>query len=159
MFKNVFQLAIFALISVSTCYGQQYLQPELPGRTIDKLRVSERPSTYSNRGGGALWVETFAGASDNGASITTPNGSWTKSGTNGDVWKHSFNQSNGCYSANTNLPSTTTANNGFLLFDADSVNCQTNLPEGTENQLYGSITSPNINLSGSPYVLLYFDYE
>lgn len=156
--KNLFAL-ITLVFSCIIAFGQHFLQPDLPGRTNGKQTIVERLSIDHSRGGGALWVETFAGASDNGTSIATPNGSWTKSGANGNVWKHSFTPSSGCYSELNTTPATTTPGNGFLLFDADSVNCQTNQPIGTEDQLYGSITSPNINLSGSPYVLLYFDYD
>ncbi|MFT5311089.1 MAG: hypothetical protein ACI8VL_002003 [Bacteroidia bacterium] len=155
--KNFSALTIL-ILACSVAFGQNYLQPKLPGKTTGKRVPAQRPSTDNNRGGGALWTETFTGATDNGASVVTSNGSWVKGGTNGDIWKYSFTPSSGCWSDEDTMPNTSTANTGFLLFDADSVNCQTNQPIGTEDQLYGSITSPIINLTGNPYVLLSFEY-
>ena len=111
--------------------------------------------------GVSIWSEDFDGASGEGT-ITANSGTWTAGGIDGGVWKFSTTPTNGCWSDGTGLPGTATPNNGFLMFDADSVNCQdptTNPPTFTQVDLIGSIESPVIDLSSHPAVAMSFDHS
>lgn len=104
--------------------------------------------------GAAFWTEDFA----NGMGST--NGTWTTDGAEGSVWKHDFFGTSGCWSGNTPTPATTSAANGFMLFDADSANCvnpSTNPPTFTQNVLTGGLISPTIDCSSQASVLLSFE--
>lgn len=120
-------------------------------------------NTTERGGGTVVWSEDFNGAANVGDSIMAANGSWGTSDANGDIWKFTMTQSNGCWSFNTPMPDVTTANNGFLIFDADSVNCID--PDATPDPLFnqdiftGSVISPIIDLSLSPDVILSFEYQ
>ncbi|MFT4680937.1 MAG: hypothetical protein ACI9FU_001833 [Granulosicoccus sp.] len=121
-----------------------------------------RPDVSAESRGGAIWAETFENAVNATDSIFTSNGAWGKGGLDGGVWKHSTSQSNGCYSFNTGMPDVSTPDDGFLIFDADSVNCvdaAATPPVINETVLQGSISSPVIDLSAFPSVVLGFDYE
>lgn len=97
-----------------------------------------------------VWTEDFA----NGFAST--NGTWTTGATNGDVWKHSFTKSNGEWSTNTDPMLSTTAANGYMLFDADSINFP--LSPNYIN-LTGELISPSIDLSGETSALLEFQQD
>ncbi|MBL4585837.1 MAG: T9SS type A sorting domain-containing protein [Flavobacteriales bacterium] len=113
--------------------------------------------------GAHIWGEDFDGATNVGDSIMTSNGAWGKSGSNGNIWKYSETQSNGCWSFNTDIPNFSSADNGFLLFDADSANCQdadaTPDPIFTSTIYQGSVVSPIIDLSSDPSVILSFEHQ
>lgn len=107
----------------------------------------------STERGSAFWTEDF------GTGMTGTNGTWTVDGADGSIWRHSLYGPSGCYSLNTPTPTTTTAANGFMLFDCDSANCvdaTTNPPTITQVAKYGSIVSPVIDLSLESSVLLTF---
>jgi len=97
-----------------------------------------------------IWTEDFA----NGLNST--NGTWTVGNTNGDVWKHSYTPSNGEWSTGTDPMLSTTAANGYMLFDADSINFP--LSPNYIN-LTGELISPNIDLSGETSALLEFEHD
>ena len=114
------------------------------------------------RGGGAIWSEDFDGAVNTLDSVFGSGGVWGKSGLNGQVWKKSTTQTNGCWSNGSGMPLTSTANNGFLIFDADSANCvdpNSNPPVFNQDALLGTITSPMIDLSAVPAAVFSFEYE
>ena len=95
-----------------------------------------------------FWTEDFA----NG--FASSNGTWTVDGVDGSVWKHDLYGPSGCFSTNQN-PTFTTKANGFMLFDADSVNClDASTSSYTTNVLAGSLVSPTIDLSAQPSVLI-----
>ncbi|MEM7163097.1 MAG: T9SS type A sorting domain-containing protein, partial [Bacteroidota bacterium] len=111
--------------------------------------------------GNSIWFEGFDGASGAGT-ISATSGDWTAGGVDGAVWKFSTTPTNGCWSGGTGMPGTASAADGFLLFDADSVNCQdptTNPPTFTQVDLIGSIESPVINLENNPAVGFRFDHS
>ncbi|MFT5054524.1 MAG: hypothetical protein ACI97X_001550 [Oceanospirillaceae bacterium] len=111
--------------------------------------------------GGAVWSEDFDGAVNTLDSVFGTAGAWGKSGLNGQVWKKSTTPSNGCWSTGITLPGTSTANNGFLIFDADSANCvdpNSNPPVFNQDALLGTITSPMIDLSSTPAAVFSFEY-
>ena len=116
-----------------------------------------------SRAGGPIWEETFGnGVNTSGDTIYTDNGGWVRQIGDGAIWKYSTTPSEGCWSTGTTLPSFSTVGNGFLMFDADSVNCQDpspNPPIFTQDILFGSVVSPLIDLSATPAVALSFEYD
>ncbi len=98
-----------------------------------------------------IWTEDFAGGL-----VSPTNGTWTLGGANGDVWKKSFTPSNGEWSANTDPMLSTTAANGYMLFDADSIN-EPFSPNYIN--LTGELISPTIDLSGETSALLEFQQD
>lgn len=95
----------------------------------------------------AIWAEDFA----NGMNST--NGMWTQSGPD-QIWKHSFFNSSGEWSAGTGQFMSTSNANGFMLFDADSSNFPIS-PNYVDRA--GDLISPSIDLSGYPAVALQFE--
>jgi len=81
-----------------------------------------------------------------------PYGAWTTSGTNGNVWKYSSLGPNGMYSDRTDIITSTTANNGFVIFDADSSQGSAAPVDKT-----GKLHSPIIDLSAAPGAILSFE--
>ncbi len=114
------------------------------------------------RAGGPIWQETFNnGMNTAGDTIYTDNGGWLRGIGDGAIWKHSFTHTNGCWSDNTPALAFSSVANGFLMFDADSANCvdpNSNPPAFNQDILFGSIESPDIDLSANPAVALEFDY-
>lgn len=109
---------------------------------------AERPNANSSvQRGGVFWTENFA----NG--LNSSNGTWTQSGTD-QIWKHSFYPSSGEWSTGTPQFASTTAANGYMLFDADSVNFPVS-PNYVDRD--GMLISPSINCSGQATVLLTFE--
>ena len=133
--------------------------PESPRIENTRDQVSE---PFSRARGASIWQESFQNGVNSGSNVITSVGTWTKTGANGNVWKHNFYPSSGCWSDGTALPPFTTVSNGFLLFDTDSANCQnpnTTPPVFTQNELTGYVVSPTIDLSGHNAVILEFEYE
>ena len=81
-------------------------------------------------------------------------GAWTTSGTNGSVWKKSSKGPIGDYSDYSQIITSTTAANGFLIFDADSTN---KAKGGTPADLSGNLHSPIIDLTGVDAAILSFE--
>ncbi len=97
-----------------------------------------------------IWSEDFESAVNTNSGITTDQGDWITSGEDGEVWKHSFTESDGCWSESNTLPNFETVDNGFLMFDADAANCidaMSDPPNSLGEELNGSIQSPSIDLS------------
>jgi len=100
------------------------------------------------------WSEDFANGFAGNSSSAIP--AWTFGATNGDVWRHSYDPSNGEWSTGTDPMLSTTAANGYMLFDADSVNFP--LSPNYIN-LTGELISPVIDLSSQTSVLLTFEQD
>ncbi|NND77572.1 MAG: T9SS type A sorting domain-containing protein [Flavobacteriales bacterium] len=113
--------------------------------------------------GVSIWTEDFSGAVNGPGTVTTDVGVWTIGGDDGNIWRHSTTQSNGCWSGGTGLPGFASAGNGFLIFDADSANCidpdAPGGPDFTQTEWSGFIESPSIDLSGQAGVSLKFAHE
>jgi hypothetical protein len=128
---------------------------------IERAHHTVEHNASNRAGGGAIWSEDFDGAVNTLDSVYGTGGVWGKSGLNGQVWKKSSTPSNGCWSTGIGMPATSTANNGFLIFDADSANCtdpSTNPPLFDQTALLGTITSPMIDLSAVPAAVFSFEY-
>jgi hypothetical protein len=93
-----------------------------------------------------IWYEDF------GAGIS----SWAQSGVN-QIWRRTFQGSTGQFETDpTATINSTTKANGCLIFDADSFNTVVNVTAANYIDLSGSITSPSIDLSSYPNVIISF---
>ena len=164
--KKIYLSLILTGLTCSGLYAQAQTSPYAFGtlnqlsNTVEKSTKSMKPTNeVSNKI--VFWSEDFGGigtapASTPGPTFVTSNGTWTSGGTNGNIWKHSFYTSSGEWSTGTPAFASATATNGFMLFDADSVNFTTS---PTYNNFTGSIISPTIDLTGAPSALLSFDQD
>ncbi len=122
------------------------------------VHVVERADNAAR--GNSFWSEDFSDSvNEDDGNVTTNNGEWEIDGPNGDIWKYSTTESNGCWSFNTDLPEFTSVDNGFLIFDADSANCvnpDTDPPTFNLDVVTGSITTPTIDCSGQSAVAIQF---
>ncbi len=93
------------------------------------------------------WQEDFS----NG--LTSTNGNWTVSGPN-PIWKHSFFGTSGEWSMSSPAPGFSSNSNGFMLYDADSLNA---LFSPNYINPTGELVSPTINLMSATSVMLQFE--
>jgi hypothetical protein len=157
-----FYLGVLTIGTASISFAQSNQKPSLNQyenqREVVRTNVEKPQPSVQNKA--IYWTETFdIGAvppgSTGGPNFTTPNGTWTANGTNGNIWKHSFYTTSGEWSTGTPDFNSTTASDGFMLFDADSMNNE--IAQGNQN-LYqpftGSLVSPQIDLTGAASALL-----
>lgn len=164
-----FYLSAILIGASSIAFGQQTQKKELiqPRNAEKVLRttpiVQATPIALQQKA--IVWTETFdIGAtgpgSTAGPNFTTSNGTWTTSGTNGSIWKHSFQTTSGEWSNGTSPFASTTASDGFMLFDSDSMN---NVIAQGNQSLYqpftGSIVSPPIDLTLEASALLSIEQD
>lgn len=141
--KITFTLPLFLF---SLALSAQSQSPQL----FDPNTAPEASPASVVRGGGTIyWDEDFA----NGLSST--NGLWTQEGAD-TIWKHSLFTTSGEWSTGTPEFQGPTEANGFMLFDADSVNFPIS-PNYLDRS--GSIVSPYIDLTGASEVLLEFNQQ
>src|SRR5690606_4836476 len=108
-------------------------------------------------GGDVVFYEDFA----NGAAGNNGVGEWTTSGPHGNIWRRSTTGPNGAYTSPTSSRiQSATATNGFMMFASDSANTNwsTNPPTIVADPIpfEGSLVSPLLDLSATPYVELVF---
>lgn len=159
MKRNYLILGFLSVSSLAVGQSREMLQ----GRILDQFEnnIAHAAGHVSQGGSSSFWEETFSNAENVSGGVTTDNGTWSVGGVSGAVWKHTFSGTNGCWSTGIPNPSFSTAANGYLIFDADSANCSdpnSNPPGFSSTALSGTITSPAIDLSGQPDVLLEFSH-
>ncbi|MEO8591525.1 MAG: T9SS type A sorting domain-containing protein [Flavobacteriales bacterium] len=115
------------------------------------------PATGDARDGGdVVWSEDFA----NGFAGNNGVGAWTAEGPNGDIWKRAINGPNGAYTQPTQRIVSTTVANGYMLFASDSANSDWSVTPPViidpSINFDGSLVSPLLDLSATPYVELQF---
>ena len=153
--KKIYLSLLVAGFAANGAIGQNLTSPHSFGKltqlspSIVKEKQTLKPIHYSNKA--VLWSEDFGGigtapASTAGPSFTTANGTWTTGGADGGVWKHSFYTTSGEWSTGTAAFASTTAANGFMLFDSDSLNFPVS-PNYTNKT--GELISPAIDLTGA----------
>lgn len=127
------------------------LQPTTP------TRPQVGPVEGASRGGGGIvWSEDFS----NGLAGTNPSGAWTTDV--GDIWRIGTTAPTGFYTPSNQRIQSTTFANGFAKFASDSANCTwsgntpTNLPPAEFISWEGSLYSPVIDLSATPFVEIEF---
>lgn len=139
--KKIYLAALIigtTVLSASAQVGITNRTYELGNQT---LKNPASQTKVSNQPKATIWTEDFAGG------FTTANGTWTTSGANANIWKHTYTTTTGQYSAGTPAFTPTSAANGFMIFDADSANT----PGGAAN-LTGSLISPAIDLTAEATV-------
>ncbi|MCC6399402.1 MAG: T9SS type A sorting domain-containing protein [Flavobacteriales bacterium] len=121
------------------------------------LRAQPLSQGQAKAGGDVVFYEDFA----NGLAGNNGVGAWTVSGPDGGLWFHKFTGPNGAYSDPVQeIIQSESAANGFMLYAADSANCtwagQTPTPNATFVNWEGSLVSPTLDLSATPFVQLEF---
>jgi len=110
----------------------------------------------SRDGGDIVWSEDFA----NGLNGNNGVGPWTLAGPNGSIWRRKTTGPLGAYTGVTQIIQSTTAANGFMMFNSDSANSDwsTGTPTAlaTFTDWEGSLESPVLDLSATPNVELQF---
>jgi outer membrane lipoprotein-sorting protein len=162
--KKIYLLTSMFMIG-GVAFGQ-LAQPKSPSiftqnTPSEQLENGIKPGPSGAAKGVPVWTEDFGGigtppASTAGPTFTTSNGTWTTGGANANLWKHSFSTTSGEWSNGTPAFATTTAANGFMLIDADSVNFITS---PTYNNFTAELISPNIDLTGESSVQLNFEQD
>ena len=110
----------------------------------------------SRAGGDIVWSDDFA----NGLAGNNGVGPWTLSGPDGAIWRRKTTGPLGAYTGVNQIIGSTTAANGFMMFNSDSAN--SDWTTGTPTALAsftdweGSLESPALDLSATPYVELQF---
>lgn len=165
--KNLYLLASMLLVG-GFAFGQRNaalkgFEQKAYKPTIQEGRVESKitPGTNNSREEIDIFIEDWGTALNGMGTITTDNGVWTTTGTNGDVWKRTLTPSNGCWSAGNTQPGFATAGNGYAMFDADSVNCQdatTTPPTFVQTEIDGSLVSPVIDFTDYDAVILSFSH-
>lgn len=169
--KKIYFSVLAASFIASGAMGQKLTSPykfdtkaELSEAKLTKLggnnSANVTPQTKA-----VVWSETFGGigtapASTAGPTFTTSNGVWTTGGADGSGWKHSFFTTSGRWSGGTSPFMSTSAADGFMLFDSDSVNTDyTTSPismVAAPADLVGELISPTIDLTAEASALLTF---
>jgi hypothetical protein len=128
--------------------SQQDLQPTLLPAENDDQRA----------GGDIVWSEDFA----NGLAGNNGVGPWTTSGPGGAIWRRKTTGPLGAYTTTAQRITSTSVANGYMLFNGDSANCTwagntpTALPAAEFVSWDGSLESPVIDLSATPFVEIQF---
>jgi hypothetical protein len=123
---------------------------EQPRETV--VSVKEVNFLNGKASGDIVWQEDFAnGLPGNNASAPS---TWTVGGPN-PIWAYDLDGPNGQYSATTQRITSTTVNNGFIIFDADAA--QPGAPSTFTDQV-GFIESPAIDVTGFANLTLTFQH-
>ena len=154
---------VFAFLATTTLVAQQVDRTSVHAG-VGQLRPSATypqevgPVEGSRGGGGVVWSEDFS----NGFAGSNGTGAWTVADEDGNIWRIGTTAPVGFYTpANQRIASTTFAN-GFAKFASDSANCTwtgttpTALPPADFVSWNGSLVSPVIDLSATPFVELVF---
>jgi hypothetical protein len=157
----------YSLLSCVLVAGSVMGQWAQPRQAMNNFRPAEQgqsrevlPLDRNNdlrAGGDVVFSEDFANGLDGNNGV----GAWTLSGANGNVWKRKVEGPVGAYTnANERIQSTTVLN-GYMLFASDSANTNwgVNPPAivASPVSLEGSLVSPVINLSATPFVEIQFE--
>ena len=117
------------------------------------------PEGQAKTGGDIVWYEDFA----NGLNGNNGSGAWTLSGLDANLWKYSTTGPSGAYSdPAAELIDSDTEGNGFMIYLADSgntdwsVNPPVAFPVANFVNWEGSLESPVIDLSATPFVRIEF---
>lgn len=139
-------LGILALCGSGIAQLNQVQEQPAQLQPVTTVMQNDRPDAPVQRAG-VFWSEDFA----NGFAST--NGTWTQAGVD-QIWKHSFFTTSGEWSTGTPQFASTSAANGYMLFDADSVNFIVS-PNYVDR--FGDLISPSINCAGQTSVQLDFE--
>ncbi|MEZ4740342.1 MAG: T9SS type A sorting domain-containing protein [Flavobacteriales bacterium] len=160
MRTNYAPALLMALAMPTAVFSQWVTRPaaQFP-QAIRATQPQYPPMEADDRDGGdVVWSEDFA----NGLAGNNPSGAWTLDGPNGNIWRFNTNPPRGAYTPTNQRIQSTTFSNGFAKFASDSANCTwvgstpTALPTSEFTSWEGSLVSPTIDLSATPYVEIEF---
>jgi hypothetical protein len=161
--KKIYLSIILAGLSFSELNAQVQMKPHTFG-TFDQVSSETVTIKPTVRPKSIAWSEDFdisttGPGSTSGPTFVTSTGTWTATG----EWKHSFVTTDGTWSNNTPAFTSTTASNGFMLFDSDSLNTDfTVTPVAmVANPIgyTGELISPSIDLTLETSVLLVLEQD
>lgn len=141
-------LIILSLGFFAASYGQKKIvskQPAYEGLCVDVTSVKSHAPIGNKSPGDVFYEEEFNGSM----------GEWTASGPDASIWMFDTNGPDGQFSSQTNndIITSTTASNGFMIFDADAAD---NVQPYENKQ--GSLVSPVIDLTSQPSVSIRFQH-
>jgi hypothetical protein len=151
---------LVALALPGTLFSQWVNRPSANAPSPIRAIQPQYPATEAGArdGGDIVWSEDFA----NGLAGNNTSGAWSLDGPNGDIWRFNTNAPRGAYTPTNQRIQSTTFSNGFAKFASDSANCTwsgstpTALPTSEFTSWEGSLVSPTIDLSATPYVEIEF---
>ena len=144
----------FSTMALMTLLGGGLMAQQDAPASVDRVRTDAMrltatpgkgsvPTMLKGGGGAVYFSEDFA----NGLAGNNGVGPWTTSGPDGAIWLYDTDGPNGFYSATTQVITSTTAANGFMMFDSDAANTVGGQP--TFNEWVGSLESPVLDLSAA----------
>ena len=137
----------FCAVSVMALNTNYYKEDPI----IEPQNIIDNENNYLALVENVIWYEDFAngliGSNDTDSS-------WTINGPDGAIWEYDTDGSNGQYSSE-NLMESSSAANGWMIFDADGSNTP-GTPNTFENR-EGQLVSPTFDLSAYPNVSLSFE--
>lgn len=125
--------------------------------TLPQFSAAE-PASDERAGGDVVWSDDFA----NGLAGNNGVGPWTTEGPDGAIWKRKVTGPLGAFTQVSQRIQSTTVANGYMLFNADSANSSwvgntpTALPVENFSSWEGSLVSPVLDLSATPFVEISF---
>lgn len=160
--NRLYTLAALALVSGGLS-AQRVAAPKLHHfGAAERTPVAQLPDQAamdaSRDEGDVVFSEDFAnGFAGNNGGV----GAWTTGLANGNGWVYSHTGPNGAYSDNSEIITSTTVTNGFMIYQSDSLNSNWSNPTNpvivaSPVELVGALISPVIDLSANPYVQLEF---
>ena len=140
----------------SMAYSQHKLQFPNSQNNFSKQTFQYRSATnVESDSANVIWHEDFANGLNGNNSSADP--SWTTDGDDEDIWQKDNNGSNGDWAGTTPYTlDSETAQNGWIMFDADSSNA--GLESWAYSERMGTLTSPYIDLSSDTNVTLSFQH-
>lgn len=141
--KKIFTL--FGAFCIGVLANAQEAPRTVGNEEIIFSNTRTSPSVVSgNRGGSQFFCEDFS----NGFNGNNPIGAWTTGGQNADVWGLAdANSPAGFYSSNLASMASPTANNGWIIFDADLAQDGAITASNPVEVMSGWVQAPEMNMS------------
>jgi hypothetical protein len=146
----------YLLIASVTLFGYGFSQGKL------HEKISHVPSMFDgeiidhslnqpiNVNRTVMWSEDFS------QGLESANGTWTRTGSDGNLWQRVTTVRASCFTPVTN-PNFPTRSNGFMVFHSDSANCiDANAGTFNQNSYFGELVSPSIDFTGVNAAILNF---
>ena len=154
--KNLHILLFSAILLANPTFSQiKQTKSIVSTQSIEATNAFNAPQLRSSQDdSNVIWCEDFEnGLAGNNNSDTA----WTTSGSDGALWLYDTDGPSGQFSTIIGALESTTADDGWMIFDADLSN-----PGQVQAQFVdrvGQLTSPYIDLSGEENVSLRFDHS
>jgi len=154
--KNLHILLFSAILLANPTFSQiKQTKSIVSTQSIEATNAFNAPQLRSSQAdSNVIWCEDFEnGLAGNNNSDTA----WTTSGSDGALWLYDTDGPSGQFSTTIGALESTTADDGWMIFDADLSN-----PGEDQAQFVGRVgqlTSPYIDLSGEENVSLRFDHS